>query len=777
MVKRRIVNALTTERERSFVTTNNIRSHDAAAVRDDRDATPFMGKKVFETTIPSSPKRRRGLDVDGNTVIHYGSKSAVYAEGVYETEQSLFGTVVSFANEDKYDPFLCDSERVLAVQDMPATGAALANGFYGSYNRRGVYSSVNGNGDKRLVDCDSDTLMMVPIAATFVHAMGDRTPGVKVEVKDNVQLEAFLDASKPVGDTRTLTGLTSVIFGNRDQLNTTMRDYFLSGCRHSHSEWGYCKMWLYVLGLFQTREQIHVAGDPGFVMALNAGFAAPLVDDPAVGRANWDANFPGIDDDTVGWFFAPRAASNGVVDAMADFYRPFPSYTWQNAVFKPAAWRNSIPGFNVVVCTKPGGVAIPARAVPPSIQEYMEAIRHLASFRHEDGDAVRGLGLAMHLASGRRATLAADVLNGVAAEEYVIPATPSADAALVFRPPISNTILAAYLAGRNGVAVPRLAEVVKKRRFNFMRALHARTLISIYVNERALQIGTVTASSIDRTYANVAVDTERDAVLNAIGTVSKYSASYTHIRQRLANVVFSAPVSARVEFLMTYQRNRVPGALGGVGFSYSRLVGPNRIPLTIPSWMVYPLKRCAGSPYFMELCMSGGELNMMHRDYDATQRAMWLRTAFNNVSFAGDRRYLLPDVFIELCLALSCSEPQPALLVQRRDVRYGGGGIIDNAATAVAFARDAAHPGFFDIPSDIIGHSWVGLRSHAYQISSQRANQALSEFLSLDKISPRGPMVDASYDAGGLSPQITPTTTFSFMPVLAPDTTMEESGK
>jgi hypothetical protein len=286
-----------------------------------------------------------------------------------------------------------------------------------------MYSTVNGNGDRAMIDCDQSTLITVPLGIVFTHSLGPPVVGVTVKVEDNATLTGYLDGALPVGDVRSLAGLLSVIYGPRDQLYTTIRQYMISGRRHGDSEWGYCKLWLYVIGFFQMSEQVRAAGDPGMVMGLRPGFAPPLQDNPCFGRANFDANATQINNDEFGWFFVPDGVSDSVVDAMADFFRPFPSCTWQNANYKPAAWRNDLPGLNGTMCNRVvsgppvAPPPIPVRAALPTVAEYLHAIRLMAAYRGEDGSCVRGLSLAMHLASGVRCELAPDFGNGIAGED------------------------------------------------------------------------------------------------------------------------------------------------------------------------------------------------------------------------------------------------------------------------------------------------------------------------------------------------------------------------
>jgi hypothetical protein len=154
----------------------------------------------------------------------------------------------------------------------------------------------------------------------------------------------------------------------------------------------------------------------------------------------------------------------------------------------------------------------------------------------------------------------------------------------------------------------------------------------------------------------------------------------------------------------------------------------------------------------------------MHRDFDGNYRVLWLRTVFNNPTFAGNGRYLSPDLFIELCLAMSASDPMPALEVRRRHIGFGTGGTVDAARPVVAFARDAMHPGFLSLPTAILAHSWMRLQSHAYEICMDVAGTPLPVDISVNDVQPRGPMVDARYDQGGLVPEIVSQVPFSFMP-------------
>jgi hypothetical protein len=170
----------------------------------------------------------------------------------------------------------------------------------------------------------------------------------------------------------------------------------------------------------------------------------------------------------------------------------------------------------------------------------------------------------------------------------------------------------------------------------------------------------------------------------------------------------------------------------------------------------------------MELCMSGGHLQDAHRDFDAMQRAMWLRTAFNNATFSEDKRFLSPDVFIELCVILSAADVQPNVEVRRRTISYGAGGVINAGSAAVNFGRDPAHPGFLTLPHEITAHSWRGLQTHSYQVQMRGGLVPLSAFLSSDRVDPRGPMVDATYDASGLYPEVKVTKRFAFMNASAP---------
>jgi hypothetical protein len=423
-----------TEMERSFVNTNNIENTNelhSNPIRSDGTEIPSEARSRKRSAITSvmhnddddvrlwkgcegnasdANKRLRWSECGTRRVAHFGANSAEYPATTYLNEIDLFGSAATAATREAFDPFLMGPSRLIAMHDLPPTGAAAANQFYGTYNRRGNYSSIDGNGNRVIVDSDSHTVTTVPLAVVLNHVEGDAAQGKPVTVVGDAALDAYLDGTQGVGDTRSLSGLTSIIYGPRDTLNSTLRDYYLTGSRHEGSIWGYCKMWLYVIARFQHGEQSRAAGDPAFALALAPGFAQPLVDDPAVARANFDANNIGINNDTVGWFFAPRETEDVVLSAMSDFFRPFPSCQWQNANYKTAAWRNVIPGVEITVANVPGrnlGYVVPARAALPTTGEYMQAIRLLASFRMEDADCISGLGLAAQLASGVRTDLAA----------------------------------------------------------------------------------------------------------------------------------------------------------------------------------------------------------------------------------------------------------------------------------------------------------------------------------------------------------------------------------
>lgn len=786
-----------TEREKSFANTKNTKTRDAVASPGENKGSTRTG--VTDSFVMRHPalKRRRvengGYDVipeptrlfvftgpaasdlefgpvavsdngkrkfkerDADGLEHYGENSAVYPPDVVLNEAGLFKEAPKVVSAKDLDPLLCDAERARAALDMPPTAAGAANFFYGSYNRRHMYGSVDGSGNKALNDVDTASLITVPVADVRVHPRLEPATPKLIDVTGDAALMDYLNPDKSTGDTRSLTGLLSVVFGNRDQINNVIRRYMLAGTTNSNSAHAYAKMWLYFFSVLQTTEQTIAGGDPAFGFNNAVGYVPVAVDDPELARANFDANEVGINNDTAGWFYAPRGVEEAVIESMADFFRPFPAYTTQNANYKPAAMINQMQGVNVVVANIPAyGVGARApRVAPPTGSQILRAIELLAGFRNEESDAVVGYALAQLMASG--GVLALPPAGGVAAELFVRQGLGPTNGLVRWKRPVSNTLASAFLAGPRGVALKRLSKLTQTIRAVHMRAIHTRVTVRAYCFERCLQILSLTGADIEDTFANVANQTRRDAVNCSLGSDSAYSDVVQRMFKSLLVRVFGVPVCDDVENIIWSKKENTPAVVNAPGFWWSRIQGRNAIPLTVSSYYVIGMKTCSGIPYFMECALSQGKIKSMHKEYDATGGTRLLRTCFTSSDFSGSSRYLTSNQFVELNLAMAAEPalPAPAFQIRRRTVLYGAGGAMAPGAPAAPYARDPANPGFMTLPVNILAMSWQPLAMHAYEYGVL-GRASLPAQLHSDTIIPLGSMVDTSYDPSGIAPALPP---------------------
>jgi hypothetical protein len=722
----------------------------------------FAGKGVFDEDLEPDSKaesagvgQKRRRDESGRE--HFGANSAVFTAGKVLGEESLF-RAAKMTDDSVYDPLLSASERSRAALDGPTTPAQVANGFYATMSRQFTYGTTDTTGARQLHNVTPGSVITVPVAMTRPHPGLLAAEADNYDLSDDPALKDYCDGEKPVGDTRALAGLTSVIFGNRDAINTNLRQYFITGCGHRGSAmYGYAKLWLYVISKDQMSLHAANAGMAALNFAPAAGINVPVVDDPYLGRGGFDAAAPGIINDTVGWMHVPSGTDPQVVEAMADFYRPFPAYTWQTNDYKPAALMNVMGGVNDCVASVPGGMAaqLGARNAAPSRQHYTMAIENLASFRDEEDSAVLGLGLAMLMASGRMLDFPADV-DGGPGYRHLLPSLGPCNELVQWRRPPSNTLAIAYSVGVNGRSIPRVRKYTQLHSHFIMRAVHHRALVRTYCYQRVMQVLSITGSDMDAVFANAGPSRAvRDAVELLMGTNSSHAEPSKKLFWSMCLGIFGTPLSSSVENAIWRTRAQNAYAPAAGGFFWGRLRGPRNLMLSIHSADVLPLKTCDGMPYFMECVPAGGELSSMCFQENVRGQKTMLRTRFTTMTFGGAERYLTSDQFTELNQALSSIElaapglPVAPLNVRRRTVMYGSGGVMANAAPTLAYGVDPVHIGFMTIPYEIVAFCWQPVQSYAYELV-EPGLVPMRAYMCGERVRPLGRAIDTDLDVGGL---------------------------
>lgn len=693
----------------------------------------FVGAKpVGDLKIEWTPAGH--MEHDG---MHYGEHSAVIPPGQVMDNRDLFSGNLAASDTPIVDYTIVN----IALPDAASVPMGdFAPGPVGVdvlMDVRGTYMVEGTDGNRQEVVCQPN----IQVAALMndivtVHGSMGQAEGKVVDPGARADLTNYLDTSAPLGDTRGLTGLTEVInVVGRGALLGNIRAWFADGARNGDSYLGYTKLWLYVIALM-IRDQINddFAGTV-WAFANDPNVLQPAWENSTVDRRCWDAYNAQVRDRSRGWFIADPGTQWQVAQCMADFYRPFPSFTLTMTNHRvnatPAPLGHRFPGIHLVMCTGkdnfgtppiaagagvvPAQQNLPQRAAVPTIAMYHEALRQLAFWRDEVEDCRVGLALALRLSACR---IVDEIVPADANTRrwpvwsYGIPGM-----GLEVVTPITNTLVAAYIKG--SVTVMHTFDgVFNIERDWMLRAVHKLAVTGIDATGRVMQALCLAASDVDDMIGNV------DTVATDI-TTSVWG------NRRLWKKVFW-------EGVVQYQR-RVFGVHGcreanavlfnrrqfDDNFRYARIVPAGEVALFVSAWECVFYRHAPRMPWQWEILVAGcsyGGAEVFRSGGQNRRQARFIHTSVSQPKVDRTGKFANVDQYVEaLVMTQHASETEggrPALLFRSRYTESEQVAQLEPRAVilAQAWMADPAHPGTYSRSGWHVNFDSSLLRAVRYEV-------------------------------------------------------------
>jgi len=548
------------------------------------------------------------LEEDG---MHFGVNSAILPPGVVMDNRDLFTGDLGMSNAETST---YKSESIALPSSANVTSLDLRNGPSNVdviYETQGSYTVVGVDGQQNTFNFDSPVIIAAHATDinTEHHNMGPALTKA-VNLESFASLRAYIDTTTPVGDTRDLTGLSEVInMVGRGALLGNIRAWFAHGSRHGGSVLGYTKLWLYVNALTIKEKIDSDYQRPNWQFANKPGVVNPIYEDSTIDRSVWDSHHPKIRDGSMGWATCDPGTSQEVAQCMADFYRPFPSFTLTLQAHRvgatPAPLGHVLPGIDAVAFTtrdsfgqrtpqQAGAQTVAGRTTLPTLSDYMTAIRQLAAWRKEDDDNLIGYCIALRLSACK---LQDEVVAPDAhTRRWPIWYYGQAGSSLgVFLPP-TNTLVAAYVHGST-VRTESNLDLYSRESDWTMRAIHKLTICGIEAYSRVLQTVCVNSDDLDDMINN-SVSVRTGTVVMTVGNRVYYGENLKSAVLLYLRRVYGIRNAKEVnDFLMGHRRF-------APFFSMRRIAGASRVPLwiTAPECAFY---RCAARmPWHWEVLLA-----------------------------------------------------------------------------------------------------------------------------------------------------------------------------
>jgi hypothetical protein len=234
---------------------------------------------------------------------HFGEASAVVTQSAIMMNSDLYGgnLVPGLMKGDDIDPFNDRLPDEALVTYVGAVAQPLVNRI--NLVMRGSYSTIDEAGTTNEFTVDTPLVLAAPRANLLtVHAVDGQSPGVELNLERFPDLKRYIDLSQPLGDTRQLTGLSTVIASaGRGMLIGSIQGWFAAGTKHGETPLGYVKLWLYVIAIMQRNECNAAVPGLNWVFANDAGAVGPHYENSSVDRRGWDAQHASINDGSRGW--------------------------------------------------------------------------------------------------------------------------------------------------------------------------------------------------------------------------------------------------------------------------------------------------------------------------------------------------------------------------------------------------------------------------------------------------------------------------------------------
>lgn len=488
------------------------------------------------TDIGEMVPRDKRQEADGD---HFGENSVIIPRDRILDASDLWAggnghAEIEKENVDHMMWRIPDSDSV-RMTDVMVDGGTPAS--YGVINVTGSYHARDVYGNTAEYDHEYECVLAArPRDGQKRHTMGGTEYQDTLDLKEHAGLKSFLDSTLPLGDSRAMTGLSQVInTADRTSLHYHIRHWLSSGMKYGKSETGYVKLWLYVFALDTMDSFERSNPNVGWQFAPAAGDIGPHWENISVDRRVWDASGARIQNGQMGWMMADPDTGSDVANCMADFYKPFPSWTasTQNGVpgVRPIALGHDIPGITETaisgrswfgVAAGAGGVYpnnVPARARTPTQEQYIEAIRQLAAYRYEEQEAVMSFYIAALLSACR--------MGGRDGERTSITGRqPQHGIGFVgqgiqWPAPLTNTLCVAYVKGTIERDMPKLAGLVGQTQL--WRLRNAVMGVTCYTEaiDRMLQTCNVSKNDLHHLMSGTALGRSSAPLSNYVGKAAR----------------------------------------------------------------------------------------------------------------------------------------------------------------------------------------------------------------------------------------------------------------